>query len=226
MEFENKAKIGYGIYTLSDLARILGLDYQKVRRLLNEYWDKRFSGDFGEKYSWTVKNSRAVSFHTLIEFYIFYQIKAAGVSTQRILMAHQELAMMYNTPFPFANSVILNGLHCVGKKIVFEIEKGNIIDLDSTKQLNLQFVKEFIRKLDFDSKNIALRLYPLGKSNSIVVDPNHQFGQATISGTNIFPETIFNLHKKKETKRFISKSYGLSLKQVSDAIDYCMPKAA
>ncbi len=226
MEFENKVEIGNGIYTLPDLAKILDLDYHKVRRLLNEYWDKRFADDFGSKYSWSIGNSRAVSFHTLIEFYIFYQFKDAGVSTHRILRAHQELASMYQTPFPFANSKILDGIHCVGKKIVFEIREDEIIDLDSTKQLNLKFIKNFINKLDFDKNNIAKRLYPLGKSNSVIVDPKHQFGQPTISGTNLFPETIYNLYKNKETKKFISASYSISLKQISDAIEYCKKQAA
>lgn len=226
MKFENQAEIGYGIYTLPDLARILNLEYHKVQRLLNEYWDKRFADDFGSKYSWSVGKSSAVSFHTLIEFYIFYQFKGAGISTQKILKAHRELALIKDTPFPFANSKILERIHCIGKKIVFEIREDDIIDLDSTKQLNLKFIKDFIKKLDFDKNNIAKRLYPLGKKNSVIVDPKNQFGQPTILGTNLFPETIYHLYKNKETKKFISASYGISTKQVADAIEYCEKQAA
>lgn len=226
MKFENKAEIGNGIYTLPDLASILDLDYHKVRRLLNEYWDKRFAKDFSDKYSWSVGNSKAVSFHTLVEFYIFYQFKESGVSTQRILKAHQELSSIFKTPFPFAQSEILDGINCFGKRIVFQIQKDAIIDLDSTKQLNLKFIKNFMHKLDFDKDNLARRLYPLGKKNSVVVDPKHQFGQPTIAGTNLFPETIYNLYQSKETKKFIALSYDISLKQVSDAIEYCKKSAA
>ena len=225
MKFENKAEIGTGIYTLPDLARILNLDYHKVQRLLNEYWDKRFAEEFSEKYSWTVGKSKAVSFHTLVEFYIFYQLKESGVSTQSILKAHKELSQIFKTPFPFAKSEILDGINCFGKKIVFEINKDEIIDLDSTKQLNLKFIKNFMHKLEFDNNSLAMRLYPLGKKNSVIVDPKHQFGQPTIQGTNLFPETIYNLYKKKETKKFIASSYDISVKQVNDAIDYCKTAA-
>lgn len=225
MEFENKAEIGTGIYTLPDLARILNLDYHKVQRLLNEYWDKRFAEEFSEKYSWTVGKSKAVSFHTLVEFYIFYQLKESGVSTQGILKAHKELSQIFKTPFPFAKSEILDGINCFGKKIVFEINKDEIIDLDSTKQLNLKFIKNFMHKLDFDNNSLAMRLYPLGKKNCVIVDPRHQFGQPTIQGTNLFPETIYNLYKKKESKKFIASSYDISVKQVNDAIDYCKTAA-
>lgn len=225
MKFENKAEIGTGIYTLPDLARILNLDYHKVQRLLNEYWDKRFAEEFSEKYSWTVGKSKAVSFHTLVEFYIFYQLKESGVSTQGILKAHKELSQIFNTPFPFAKAGILDGINCFGKKIVFEMNNDEIIDLDSTKQLNLKFIKEFMHKLDFDNNSLAMRLYPLGKKNSVIVDPKHQFGQPTIQGTNLFPETIYNLYKKKETKKFIASSYDITVKQVNDAIDYCKTAA-
>ena len=226
MEFGNKVEIGNGIYTLPDMAKILYLDYHKVSRLLNEYWDKRFANDIGRKYSWSIGSSKAVSFHTLIEFYIFYQFKSAGVSTQKILKAHQELASMYGTSFPFANAKILDAIHCVGKKIVFEIHEDEIIDLDSTKQLNLKFIKNFVNKLDFDKNDIAERLYPLGKKNAVIIDPEHQFGQPTIIGTNLFPETIYNLYRNKETKQFISASYGISIKQITDAIAYCEKQAA
>lgn len=221
MKFENKAEIGTGIYTLPDLARILNLDYHKVQRLLNEYWDKRLAEEFSEKYSWTIGKSKAVSFHTLVEFYVFYQLKESGVSTQSILKAHKELSQIFNTPFPFAKSEILDGINCFGKKIVFEINKDEIINLDSTKQLNLKFIKNFMYKMEFDSNSLAMRLYPLGKKNSVIVDPKHQFGQPTIQGTNLFPETIYNLYKKKETKKFIASSYDISVKQVNDAINYC-----
>jgi uncharacterized protein (DUF433 family) len=221
MKFENKVELGGGIYTLRDLSNILDLEYSKVQRLLNEYWDKRFTGEFVEKYSWSIKNNKAVSFHTLVEFFTFFQLKESGVSTQSILKAHKELSQIFKTPFPFAKAEILNGINCFGKKIVFEISKDEIIDLDSTKQLNLKFIKNFMHKLDFDKNNLAERLYPLGKTNSVVVDPKHQFGQPTIQGTNLFPETVFNLHNSKENKKFIASSYGITIKQVNDAIEYC-----
>lgn len=221
MEFENKAELGIGVYTLPDLASILNLKYFKVQRLLNEYWDKRLTNSLNSNYSWTVENNKAVSFHTLVEFYIYFQLKESGVSTQRILKAHKELSKTYNTPFPFAKSEILNAINCFGKKIVFELNQEDIIDLDSTKQLNLRFIKNFMKKLDFDNNNLAERLYPLGKRNAVIVDPKHQFGQPTIKGTNIFPDTIYNLYKSKESKKFIAASYDLSLKQVNDAIEYC-----
>src|SRR5436190_10124475 len=108
MQFENKSRIGSGIFTVPDIARVLNLQYYKVERLLNDYWDKRFANALGAKYSWSDGKSRAVSFHTLIEFYVFYQLKEAGVNSKDILSAHQELSDWHKTPFPFATSTIIS----------------------------------------------------------------------------------------------------------------------
>ena len=221
MKFENNIEIGLGIFTIPDIASILNLKPSKVNSLLNEYWDKRFASQYGEKYSWKVHDNKAVSFHTLVEFYIFFQLKEAGVPTQKILDAHSQLSVRFDTAFPFASSKIIDKMTSVGKRIVFEINKNDIINLDSTKQLNLKFIKQFAQNLDFDKNNLANKFYPLGKSNSVIVDPEHQFGQPVLKNTNIYPQTIYNLHKSKESKKFIAESYEISLKQVNDAIDYC-----
>lgn len=221
MEFENNVELGSGIFTISDISSILNLKYSKVYKLLNEYWDNRFASQLGQKYSWSVHNTKAVSFHTLVEFYIFFQLKEVGVTTQQILNAHTELSTHFNTPFPFAISHIINRMKCFGRKIVFEISENEIINLDSTKQLNLSFIKSFAHKLDFDRNELAEKFYPLGKANRVVIDPKHQFGQATIKDTNIFPQTIYNLYQSKESKKFIAQSFEISLKEVNDAIEYC-----
>ena len=221
MEFENHVELGSGIFTISDIASILNLKYSKVHKLLNEYWDNRFASQLGQKYSWSVHNTKAVSFHTLVEFYIFFQLKEVGVTTQQILSAHNELSKHFNTPFPFAISRIINRMNCFGRKILFEISEDDIINLDSTKQLNLNFIKSFAHKLDFDKNELAEKFYPLGKTKQVVIDPKHQFGQPTIKGTNIFPKTIYNLYQSKETKKFIAQSYEISVQEVSDAIEYC-----
>lgn len=225
MSFENKSEIGIGIYTVPDLAEILNLKYYKVQRLLNEYWDKRFAEQLGSKYSWTDGKSKAVSFHTLIEFYIFFQLKETGISTKNILKAHTELSIMFSTPFPFAKAEVINGISCIGKNVFFEFKNKDIINLDSSKQLNLKFIKIFANKLDFDNGNLAVRLWPLGKEKSIVVDPNYKLGMPTIIGTNIYPESIYQLHLAEEPLKFIASTYSLSEKEVKDAIEFCKKAA-
>ena len=86
MTFTNTLDIGNGIYTLSEIGQILRLDYQKVHRWLNKYWDGELGAKFQRSYSWSVDTSKAVAFHTLIEFYVMMQLAEAGVKTRQVCL--------------------------------------------------------------------------------------------------------------------------------------------
>ena len=84
MDFENKLSLNNGIYTMPDISKILRIPYFKVNKWVNCYWDIRLGSLFEQKYSWTIENTKAVSFHTLIEFYVLYLLGEAGVSTKNV----------------------------------------------------------------------------------------------------------------------------------------------
>ncbi len=218
--FENTLNIGNGIYTLPEVAKILRLPYYKVSRWLNKYWDQGFGQQFRMKYSWSVRNTKAIGFYTLIEFYIFYQLGRAGVKTSELLKAHKELSEIYKTPYPFAKKEILESLRTDGKKIYIP-ENESWLALNGTQQLNLSFIQTFFKNLDFDNDLMASRFWPLGKSKNIVIDPGRQMGHPVVGKTNIFPETIYNMHKSGESVKFIAFTYDLNEKEVADALDYC-----
>lgn len=220
MDFENNLRINNGIYTLPDISKILRIPYFKVNKWVNCYWDTQLGSAFESKYSWTVKNTKAVSFHTLIEFYVLILLAEAGVSTKNVLRAHLELSSYCNTAFPFAQKSILDGIRTTGKKIYLETNNG-IISLDGTKQFKLDFIKVFFKNLDFDNELIASRFWPLGKEKNIVVDPMRQFGHPVIGSTNIFPETLVNLYKAGEPIEFIAFTYEIDPIFVHNAIEFC-----
>lgn len=220
MNFENEIAVGIGIYTTREIANILGLSYPKVNRWINKYWDGRLGKAYQQQYSWKVDNSRAVSFHTLVEFYLMSTFSENGVKTARILKAHQELSQLMKTAFPFATKKVLLGLRTDGTSIYYKHEDDYIISLDGTKQLNMDVIKIFFKKLDFDNGEMASRLWPLGKDKTVVCDPRIQFGAVTIPGTRIYPETLATMYKAGDTKDFIAATYELTVKQVTDAIEY------
>lgn len=224
MVLENSLKIGNGIYTVKEISRILRLPYPRVNSWLHRYWDGKLGGSYSRNYSWKVDNSKAVGFHTLVEFYVMMQFSEAGVRPKQVLKAHQELSAIYDTPFPFAQKEVLDGIHTDGKKIFLETPEGTI-SLDGTRQFNLEFIRIFFRKLDFGNDELASRFYPLGKEKSITVDPRRQFGHPVVGNTNIYPETIYNLHKAGEPPGFIAFTYEISEQEVMDAIEYCKSAA-
>jgi len=220
MIFENKPKLGLGIYTASEIAQILRVPYSKVYTWMNKYWDKGLGKEYGLKYSWQVHGTRAVSFHTFIEFYIMMLFSESGVKPKEVLQAHLELSKMYNTAFPFVLKEVLEGIRSDGRSIYLETKEG-IIELNGTKQFNLKIIKLFFINLDFDENNLASRFWPMGKEKSILIDPNRRFGHPLINGKNIFPDVISNHHKAGDPIKYIAHVYELSEKEVNHALEYC-----
>jgi uncharacterized protein (DUF433 family) len=217
---ENKLNIGTGIFTIPEISKILRLPYSKVSLWVNRYWDDELGAEFQSKYSWTLNNTKAVSFFTLVEFYVLYMLAESGVKTRRVLEAHKELSGYFGTFFPFAQKAILENIQTDGQKVFFNLD-GSYLTLDSTKQFNLGFIKLFFKKIDFDGEMLASRFWPLGKEKSILIDPQRQFGHPIIGDTNIYPETLFSLYKGGDSVKFISFVYDLEESAVNDAIEFC-----
>ncbi|HZV67994.1 MAG TPA: DUF433 domain-containing protein [Saprospiraceae bacterium] len=213
--------LGTGIYTVTEIAKILRIPYFKVNRWLNKYWDGILSKEFKTQFSYKVDNSKIVSFHTLIEFYVTYQLYNSGVKINEIIRARQELGKITRAQFPFAQKQVLNNIRTDGSKVFFEIGKRDFVSLDGTHQLNLLLIQDFFKNLDFDNNSLAIKFWPLGKSKSIIVDPERQFGHPVIGQSNIYPEIINSMIKAGDSKEFVGLLYNLEPNEINDAIEYC-----
>ncbi|MEM9869187.1 MAG: DUF433 domain-containing protein [Bacteroidota bacterium] len=224
MPYQTKVEVGKGIYTISEIAIILRVPYHKVHRYISKYWDSKFSGGYVNNYSWMVDKSRAVNFYTLIELDTFIKLTDSGVPIKKLIEAHNILAKRFKHPYPLALKTVMERVKSAGKRVFFEENDEIIISLDGTNQIASNFITHFYEKIDFVD-DLAEKLWPLGKDKDIVCDPNRQFGYPTISGTRIYPDTIYDLYKNGEKKSFIAESYELTILQVENAIKFCAQAA-
>ena len=216
-------QLGTGIYSIPDIAFLLRLPKSKVRRWLSDYWDSRLGQKYENQYSWGSGREKATNFHTLIEFYVFFQLRELGLGPKAIFTAHEQISKQLHTPFPFASAQILTD----GKKILYEIEGGTTINADRSMQIVLtDLIRNFCKKIEFSDNQLAERYFPLGKERNVVVDPHHQFGQPTIAQTNVLAESISDLHEAGESIPFIARLYQLPITDVEAAIDLFNYKAA
>lgn len=219
--FENKQLLGQGIYPLPEIAKILRLPSHTVNRWICKYWDGTLAAFIGKNYSWATDGSKAVSFHTMIELYILFNLNQQGVPNQKILTAHKWLSNRFVTPFPFAHKKVLDGLNTDGNTLFLDDEeKEAIVALDGSNQLKFDFLRQFFKKVAFKDDLVA-QFYPLGPDSHILCDPERQFGHPVIDDTNVYPETIYRLYQADEPIPFIAFTYDLSEAAVKDAIQYC-----
>lgn len=213
--FDNNIELGNGIYSLPDLAFILRLPQSRVRRWMNDFYNQRLGEKYKGKYSWGEGRNKATNFYTLIEFYVFYQLRENKVNAKTIFNAHEQMADQLKTPYPFASAPVLTD----GKSILYSLQDGTTINADKTRQIAFrQIIESFCKKIEFSDSQLAERFWPLGKEHHIVVDPHHQFGQPVIEKTNLLAETIYDLHNAGESKEFLSRLYNISVKEVNDAM--------
>ncbi len=218
-----KSKIGEGIYTTSDISKILLLQPSKVKRWVNNFWDNKFNQINNEEYSWNEGKEKYVNFYTFIEIYVFYELLKHGLSYKSITTAHNEISNELNLKYPFANSKLL-----VSKNNIFYYYNNEtVVKADKTKQIGIKdIIENLYEKIDINSEHYAERFWPLGKGKSIVIDPHHQFGQPTISGTNILANTLYSYFKGGENQDKIARLYDLNINEVQDAITYMTRKVA
>jgi len=220
LNFENEPKIGIGIYTSSEISKILRVPYNKVYTWMNKYWDGKLGLNYGSQYSWQTDGTRSVSFHTFVEFYVMMRFSEAGVKPKQVLQAHSELVKMYNTAFPFAHKDVLDNIRCDGTRIFLENKQGTI-ELNGKRQFELSIIKMFFVKLDFDKDDLASRYWPMGKDKGVVVDPKRKFGRVILNKKNIYPEVLYNHHKAGDSIIYLAAIYELDERDIIDAIEYC-----
>jgi uncharacterized protein (DUF433 family) len=213
-----------GVFLYKDVAEILCLDPKKVRRWITNFWDNSLAHD--TKYSFGSKGSKAVNFYTLIEFYTFYKLREEGFSAQYIQKIHQLISKELDTPYPFAKAGIehdrpVEGVSLKKRKIWYK-EVEHIVCANGRRQLAFKrIIEPFLKKIEFDHEGqLPQRFFPLEDSRNVVVDPKHQFGQPTVTGTNIKTQTLYNLFLGGESYNDISTMYGIAPKKVKDAIGY------
>ncbi|MDZ4846854.1 MAG: DUF433 domain-containing protein [Chitinophagales bacterium] len=215
------AKIGEGIYSAADAARIFRIPYSKAQYWFKYYAKNKLFDSIGYRYHFEIRDIVAVNFLSLIEMYVFYSLKDENISIHEIVRIHQTMAEHLNTPYPFANQDI----SVLGKNVFFGASYTNAKNLQSSLA---EFIVPLAKKIEFGDQRMAKKFYPLGISKSIVVNPENQFGQPIIEGTNILAETIYDYYLAGESIGFIAKLYKLDSRKVEDAIAFCapLPKAA
>src|SRR6478672_7975049 len=171
---------------------------------MNDFWDTRLGEKYKGKYSWGGGRDKATNFYTLVEFYVFYQLRESRDGAKAIFTAHEQMAQQLRTSYPFASAQVLTD----GKSILYALEDGTTINADRSKQIAFkQIIESFCKKIEFSKSQLADRFWPLGREHHIVVDPHQQFGQPVIEKTNLLAENIYDLHKAGETVVFLSRLY-------------------
>ena len=210
------ARVGEGIYTAADASRIFKIPYRKAKYWFSYYVRNRLFETIGYRYYFPIKDTIAVNFLSLIEMYVFFKFKERKIKTSTVINAHSRMSEYLKTPYPFASQ----DFYIYGSKIFFGNNELLRDAVDINQILIQDYILPFAEKIKFDDKKLASKFYPLGINKSVVINPENQFGQPTIDGTNILTATIYDYYLGNESITTISELFNISTKNVQDALEF------
>lgn len=122
---------------------------------------------------------------------------------------------------------------------LFVKEAGELICVSNSAQYVLQeVVKQYLKRIDRDPKNLPCRIYPfpteisIGRNiqgdlkelssqpKSIVIDPLISFGNPTISGTGVPTNIIAGRFIAGEKIGDLSDDYGIEKEKIKEALQF------
>ena len=122
-----------GLYTVSDVARLTGINATRISRWVKGYKYGRVSDRRTQEPVWPteipqIDHAIALSFNDLLEVRFVGTFREMGVTLPKIRKAITHLQNWYQTPYPFSARQVINIL-TDGKNLAAEVfaENGEII---------------------------------------------------------------------------------------------------
>jgi len=229
--------LGGGIYSPSEVSRLVGLTPSRIRRWIQGY---RFtyetkegrrrsaSGPVVQSDLPRVKNLLALSFLELIEVYVVGAFLQRGVRMSTVRLASRRGMEKFGTPHPFANRRFKTD----GRWIFVELEEEAtqeklLLELSRLQYAMPEILNEYLDAIEFDAgTDLAVQWWPQGREAPIVLDPRVAFGSPVIAGTRIPVQTISDAFRAGETVESLGYWYNLTGEEVQAAINFANWKHA
>jgi uncharacterized protein (DUF433 family) len=178
--------VGLGLYTPAEAARLIKVPVGKLCRWLEGHqigdrkydplWPRRIDFHDGCTY---------LTFLDLVQARVVSAFIAVGLSPQKVRFAIELGREIMRSDYPFASARFRTDGRTVVMQVLKEGEDDRLIDLFRGSQYLMRNVVEpSLRGVDFHD-DLAVRWWPVGKKDRIVVDPRRQFGQPIDAETGV-----------------------------------------
>lgn len=210
------------IYSAQDVARITKVSSKTIKRWLGRLYSEGYEGI--SKDSGTSSQPLLINFYGVHELIVLYDLRVVNkIPLKDILDARNWLIERFGTGpnfYPFTSQKVLDTISKAGKQIIFTDEKtGDYITLGrGNVQLNLEFIKEILKRIVFD-KEMVSRLY-LSDSHLIAIDPNLAGGRPCTVQNEILIDSIKSVYLESKDIKYIASVYEISESAVEDALNF------
>jgi uncharacterized protein (DUF433 family) len=217
------------VYGMSQAARLLGLRTDALRRWIDGYHRA------GTTYAPVIREEHTgedtVTWGEFVEAGYLREYRAKQVTLQYlrpvIAILREELGVRYPLatlqPYTSGRNLALK----VQKQVGLDPSLGIVVlGRDGSLQLT-DPAQAFLQKVEFADSGTrdARRLYPLGREVPVVLDPDHGFGEPTLT-SGARTEAIAELVAAGEPRDRVATIYDIALDDVDAAVRYEHDRAA
>lgn len=176
-------RIGRGVYSVPEAARLTGLRAQRAREWFLGRPGGRarkpvFRGDYP-----SVLGDHAVSFHDLVELFVAGQLRDHGVSLQSLRQVHGRLRDDLKTRHPFCRSEVLSD----GKRVftlgLDERGRHEMIEVLTGQRVFAQVLLPFLKRIAYDEATRLARRWAV--ADMVVIDPGICLGKPVVEPVGI-----------------------------------------
>ena len=226
MHETNYPLIGVGLYTVPEASRLTGVSPARIRRWIKGYTYKVGESTRESNPVWRtqlpiIDDTVALGFQDLMEVRFIDAFREHGVSWGRIRLAAQRAQSLFKYDHPFS----MRRFQTDGRTIFAEIADGSremaLLDLIKSQYAFKRVVSpSLVAGLEFSSNDSVVRWWPMGKSSSIVLDPQRGFGQPIDSKFGVPTVNLSNAYLAEKSYDKVARWYDVSEKAVRDAVKY------
>jgi uncharacterized protein (DUF433 family) len=207
--------VGVGIYTVPDAARLVGVEYQKLRRWIG---DERGHDAVIQR---QFPDEGIVTFMELMELHFIRLFRREGVSLQTIRRAACEAARKFRTDHPFAvKRFDTDGRSIFATLTSRETDEHVVEELKHGQLVFEQIIRPFFRKIEYDTE--GTRYWPMEVTGRVVLDPARRFGHPIDSETGVPVDVIIDALRADggQDARVVARWLEVPLEAVEAAIRF------
>ena len=226
---------GTGIYTLAEAQRLINVPSRKIHRWLYGYNLPKKSGEeavrsfsdplWTPQYDKTDFDAQAIGFQDLLELRFVAAFVEHGVSLRVVRSCMETARELLGVEYPMTSgSFKTDGKTIFAEAIEKAIKEGALLDLKSRQFAFKDIISASLYAgIEYDDSR-AVKWYPQGRRQHIVLDPMRQFGSPIVDEVGVPTGVIFasylaegqNAHAIAQTAR----AYEVPAKFVEAAIKF------
>lgn len=224
-KIQDNSFIGVGIYTIPEASRLTKVSSQRIRRWMKGY---TFSAGLNRKKSPPVWQSQlpeidgkiSLGFLDLTEVRFVNKFRDLGVSWKTLRLAAEQASQQFRTDHPFSTERFVTDGRSIFVDIKNKTGEDSLVDIVKNQLAFRKILAPYLKGLEFDENDNALRWWPMERSRQVVIDPMRSFGQPIVAKEGVPTTVLANAVKVEKSVQAVSSWYDVSVRAVKAAVEY------